>query len=104
MVLSPLWYWVLRPIYVWKFGEREAPWYRPLGTASENRAVHWSAMLGWSIIGILIVVLAVGSVFGGGGSGTGENSGLIVGETASHEGMNVTVVEHERAQRAPLNR
>jgi len=85
-VVSPIWYWIGRPVYVAVVGERDAPWYRPPGTLHSNKLVRYGSIGGYSIIGLLTVIIFFGLLSGGGGAET-----LDLGQTASNDQFEVTV-------------
>lgn len=85
-IISPVWYWIVRPIFVAVVGERDAPWYRPPGTLHSNRAVRYGSIGVYSIVGLVIGVVLLAVIFAGGGTET-----LELGETASNDQFEVTV-------------
>lgn len=90
-LVSPLWYWLVRPFYIWRFGERDAPWYRPPGTLHPFRIVRYTAIGGYSIILIVIALIIVAIAFGGG------PTTLNLGEAGSTETLTAVATEYETA-------
>lgn len=90
---SPLWYWVGRPLYVWKFGERDAPFYRPPGTLSENRAVKYGSIGAYSLVVILLSIFIIAAATSGG------PTQLELGEEVSTEKFAASVTEIETTDR-----
>lgn len=88
---SPLWYWVLRPIFVWSYGKRDAPWYRPPGTLHGNRLVRAVSIGGYGLAVLFsLLVFSAAIMGGGGGSGGGQ---LELSEEAETEKFTASVTE-----------
>lgn len=87
VVGSPLWYWVLRPIFVWSYGERDAPWYRPPGTLHNSRLVRGVSIGGYSLAVLFLLLVFSAAIMGGGGEQ------LEVGEEAETEKFTASVTE-----------
>lgn len=83
---APVWYWILRPIFVWSYGERDAPWYRPPGTLHNNRLIRYGSIGGYSLAGLFVLLLLVAA-----GTGGGEQHAL--GEQGSTEKFTASVTE-----------
>lgn len=83
---SPLWYWILRPIFVWSYGERNAPWYRPPGTLHNNRVVRVVTIGGYSLAVLLVLLVFSVAITGGGEQ-------LELGEEAETEKFTASVTD-----------
>lgn len=83
---APLWYWILRPIFVWSYGERGAPWYRPPGTLHDNRLVRYVSIGGYTLAAVFVLAVFVVA-------GTGGGEQLTVGEQAEAEKLTASVTE-----------
>lgn len=93
VVGSPLWYWILRPIFVWSYRERNAPWYRPPGTLHNNRVVRVVSIGGYSLSVLFLLLVFSAAIMGGGGEQ------LEVGEEAETEKFTASVTEVRTADR-----
>ncbi|ERG93919.1 hypothetical protein [Haloquadratum walsbyi] len=92
---SPLWYWIGRPLYVWRVGESGAVLSRLPGTRSDSQAVRCGSVTAYSLTGIILSVLVVTAATGAAGGPTQ----LQLGEEASTQTLAASVTDVTTADR-----
>ncbi|ERG92137.1 MAG: hypothetical protein J07HQW1_02172 [Haloquadratum walsbyi J07HQW1] len=90
---SPLWYWIGRPLYVWRVGESGAVLFRLPGTRSDNRTVRYGSVTAYSLTAIILSVLVVTAATGAGAGAAGGPTQLQLGEEASTQTLAASVID-----------